>query len=202
LSTLSEVSILIAQNAGDIELAREVFTTETRRFVEGALESIRKARSDPWTSGRVRIDLPREIENEPKAVAYLSRQYALARADVRFKKGTKFIVAAEAPFGLSFAEGCGSFVWEVRLVPAARYPRLDDILWRLWRTKSNTLPGAVHQEKANTILFVSRPVSKELTLELAFTDLKTILEFLLGAADALAEAVGFDLTPAEEEGAA
>ena len=38
-------------------------------------------------------------------------------------------------------------------------------------------------------------------LELAFTDLKTILEFLLGSADALAEAVGIDLTPAEEEGA-
>ena len=198
-NSLSDVSLLIGQNAADLELARDVFTTETRRFVEGALESIRKARSEPWTSGRVRVDLPREIETESKAAAYFSNQYALARADLRFKKGTKFVVVAEVPFGFNFDQASNTFAWQVSVVPAARYVRLDDALWRAWLGHGCSLPGAAHHERANTVRFVCRPVAKEVTLELVFSDLKTILEFLLTAADPLAEAVGVDLTPGEEE---
>jgi len=191
------VSLLIAENAAHLELAREVFTTETRRFIESVLEGVRRARSDPWTSGRVRIDLPDEIATESKAVAYLQSQYALARPYLRFKKGTKFVVVAEVPFGIVFDESANAFAWQMSLVPAARYTRLDDVVWRAWMAAGVSLPSAAHQERTNTVRFVSRTVSKELTLDTLFGDVKTTLEFLLGLAEPIAEAVGVDLTPAE-----
>jgi hypothetical protein len=126
MSTLSDVSLLIAENAAHLELAREVFKTETRRFVESALEAVRRARSDPWTSGRIRVDLPEEIETEAKA-AYLQNQFALARPYLRFKKQTKFVVIAEVPFGVAFDESANAFAWQMSLVPAAKYTRLDDV---------------------------------------------------------------------------
>jgi hypothetical protein len=198
MSTLSEVSILIGQNAADIEMARGVFTAETRRFVEGILEAIRRARSDPWTTARVRIDLPREIETESKTATYFSNQFAFARADLRFKKGTKFVVIAEIPFGIAFDEALNVFAWQVSLVPAARYARLDDALWSRWKAQASPPPGSTHQDKANTIRFASRPVSKELSAEVAFNDLKAVLEFVLASDQALAGTVGVDLTPGEE----
>lgn len=200
MSGLSEVSILIGQSAADIEMAREVFTTETRRFVEGILEAARRARSDPWVSGRVRVDLPREIETESKAAAYFSSQFALARAELQFRRRTRFVVVAEVPFGISFDEGANTFSWQIGLVPAARYVRLDDYIWRHWRATITQpeLPGTVHQEKANTIRFVARPVAKDLTSAAAFADVKTVLEFLLSADAALAESVGVDLMSEEE----
>jgi hypothetical protein len=194
MSSLSEVSILIGQSAAELEMAREVFTTETRRFVEAILEAIRRARSDPWTSGRVRVDLPREIETESKAAAYLTNQFAFARADLRFKKGTKFVVIAEVPFGIAFDTTINKFAWLVNLVPASRYPRLDDALWSKWRGERPDVPGAAHEEKANTIKFVSRPVDRELTSEMAFGDLKMVLEYVLAADGVLATTVGLDLT--------
>lgn len=199
MSGLSDVSILIGQSAADIEMAREVFTTETRRFVEGILEAIRRARSEPWTTARVRIDLPREVETESKMSAYISSQFAFARADLRFKKGTKFVVIAEVPFGIAFDEELQVFSWQIRLVPAARYPRLDDALWRLWRANTaSPPPGHRHEDKANTLRFASRELAKEFTSEVAFNDLKGILEFLLSADTVLADAVGVDLGPGEE----
>jgi hypothetical protein len=200
MSGLSEVSVLISQSAADIEMAREVFTTETRRFVESILEAIRRARSDPWTSGRVRVDLPREIETEPKAAAYMSSQFAFARVELKFKKQTRFVVIAGVPFGFDFDDAAGAFRWRISLVPAARYPSLDNAVWRYWRANAPQpgLPGASHQEKANTIQFVSRPITKEVTPEIAFSDVKTVLEFLLAADMVLAESVGLDLTPDEE----
>lgn len=201
MSTLSDVSLLIAENAAHLELAREVFTTETRRFVESALEGVRRARSDPWTSGRLRVDLPDEITTESKAVAYLQSQFALARPYLRFKKGTKFVVVAEVPFGIAFDESANAFAWQMSLVPAARYTRLDDVVWRAWQSAGISLPNAKHQERANTVRFVSRAVSKELSLETLFGDVKSVLEFLLGLAEPLAEAVGVDLTPAEADAA-
>jgi hypothetical protein len=198
MSTMSPVSILIAENAADIEMARSVFTAETRRFVEGILEAIRRARSDPWTTARVRVDLPREIETESKHSSYLSDQFAFARADLRFKKGTKFVVIGEVPFGIAFDEEMNAFAWQISLVPAARYARLDDALWTRWKGQPSTLAGTSHQHKANTIRFTSRPVSKDLTAEVAFNDLKTVLEFVLASDQALAATVGVDLTPGEE----
>jgi hypothetical protein len=51
MSGLSEVSVLIAQRARDIEKAREIFTAEIRAFVNGILAGVRRIRSDPWTTG-------------------------------------------------------------------------------------------------------------------------------------------------------
>ena len=198
MSTLSAVSILIGENAADIEMARSVFTAETRRFVEGLLEAIRRARSDPWTTARVRIDLPREIETESKTASYFSNQFAFARADLRFKKGTKFVVIGEIPFGIAFDQALNAFSWQISLVPAARYARLDDALWSKWKAQTSPPPGSAHQHKANTIRFASRPVSKDLTAEVAFNDLKAVLDFLLASDQALATTVGVDLTPGEE----
>jgi hypothetical protein len=62
MSALSEVSILIGQRARDIEKAREIFTAEIRAFFGGILAGVRRIRSDPWTTSRVRLDLPRESE--------------------------------------------------------------------------------------------------------------------------------------------
>ncbi len=192
MSTLSDVSLLIAENAAHLELAREVFTTETRRFVESALDGVRRTRSDPWTSGRIRVDLPDEIETESKAVAYLQSQFALARPYLRFKKQTKFVVVAEVPFGMAFDEGSNAFAWHMNLVPAAKYTRLDDVVWRAWLSSGISLPNAKHQERANTVHFVSRAVTKDLSLETLFGDVKTVLEFLLGLGEPLAEVVGLD----------
>jgi len=197
MSTLSDVSLLIAENAAHLELAREVFATETRRFIESALEGVRRARSDPWMNGRVRVDLPDDVESESKAAASLQRQYALARPCLRFKKGTKFVVVAESPFGIEFDARANAFVWRMSLVPVARYTRLDDVLWRAWTAAGMSLPSATHQERTNTICFVSRIVNKDLNLDTIFGDVKATLEFLLGQPEPIAEAVGVDLTPAE-----
>lgn len=59
-------------------------------------------------------------------------------------------------------------------------------------------PGSVHQDKANTIRFVLRPVGAELTAELAFNDVKRVLEFVVSADAPLAEAIGLDPTPGDE----
>lgn len=198
MSALSEVSILIGQRARDIEKAREIFTAEIRAFVTGILAGVRRIRSDPWTTSRVRIDLPREIENEAKITSDFSSQYAVARTELRFKKGTKFVQIADLRFGIEFDQSVDVFVWQIALVPAARYNRVDDVVWHQWRVHPTNLAGARHQDKANTVRFVSRPLGSEVTAETAFNDVKTVLEFLLTVESSLAEAVGLDAGPGEE----
>jgi hypothetical protein len=202
MTGLSDVSLLFGQHVWEIERAREMFTTETRNFVSSILESIRRARPDPWSTARVRITIQQEIENESKVTGYLRSQYAIGRANIRFKKGTNFIVIADLQFGFSCKEGSEAFTWQINVVPAARYPQLDDTLWRSWRSlASATLPGAVHESKANTLCVCSRPLNPELTPEVAFTDVKAVFDFILAADDALAEAVGLDLSPGEDAAA-
>ena len=75
---LSDVSMLFGQRAGDLEKAREIFTAEARAFVSGILAGVQRARSDPWTAPRVRIDLPRDIETESYALR-LSLELDLAQ---------------------------------------------------------------------------------------------------------------------------
>jgi hypothetical protein len=199
MSIISEVSMLIGQRASDMEKAREVFTAETRAFVTGILGGVRRVRSEPWTSARVRVDIPREIETETKSGGYLSSQYAIARASLRFKKGTLFTVVAEVRFGVEFDEDSDAFAWQVSLVPAARYQRIDDLAWAQWRSqRSVALPGSVHHDKANTLRFVSRPITADLTPETAFSDVKSVLEFLIASDTALAEAVGLDAAPSDD----
>jgi hypothetical protein len=198
MSALSEVSILIGQRARDIEKAREIFTAEIRAFVGGILAGVRRIRSDPWTTSRVRIDLPREIENETKTSSDFSSQYAVARTDLRFKKGTKFVQIADLRMGIEFDEGADVFAWQITLVPAARYNRVDDVVWHQWRTHQPSYAGARHQDRANTVRFVSRALGPEVTAETAFNDVKTVLEFLLTVEAQLGEAVGLDVVPGDE----
>jgi hypothetical protein len=193
MSALSEVSVLISQRAKDIEKAREIFTAETRAFVAGILAGVRRIRTDPWSTSRVRLDLPREIETEGKTSVDFSTQFAIGRVAVRFKKGTNFRQVADVRFGVEFDEGADVFAWQATLVPAASYNRIDDVVWHQWRNQQTGLPpGAKHQDKANTVRFLSRPITPELTAEAAFNDIKQVLEFLLTAEAALAEAVGLD----------
>jgi hypothetical protein len=193
MSGLSEVSVLIGQRARDIEKARDIFTAETRAFVSGILAGVRRARTDPWTTSRVRLDLPREIETETKASSDFSSQFAMARVTVRFKKGTNFRQIADVRFGVEFEEADDVFAWHATLVPAASYNRIDDLVWHQWRNREGGAPsGARHLDKSNTVRFVSRAISPELTAEAAFNDVKSVLEFVLTAETALAEAIGFD----------
>ena len=199
MSGLSEVSMLMGQRAADLEKAREIFTDEARGFVSGILGAIRRARSDPWMISRVRIDLPREIDNETKATSDFRTQFALARADLRFKKGTLFTAVGEIQFGIEFDDLAEAFAWQIKLVPASRYQRIDDKIWSHWQNSTGQKPpGHIHQDKANMVRFVARPLDADLTPELAFNDVKSILDHLLTTDAVLADAVGVDLTPGDE----
>ena len=200
MSALSEVSVLIAQRAADLEKAREIFTSETRSFVSGILAGVRRLRNEPWTTPRVRLDIHREIETEAKAGGYLTSQFASGRVDLRFKRGTNFTVIADIRLGIEFDETAGGFYWQVTLVPAARYARVDDALWSAWRSRAgvDVPPGAMHYDKLNMVRFVARPISSDLGAELAFNDIKNVLEFVISADAALADAVGFEFAAADE----
>ena len=74
---------------------------------------------------------------------------------------------------------------------------MDEGLWNLWRESVGQaqLPGAIHQTKANTVRFVQRSLDKDVTAELAFSDVKRVLDAVLSADAVLADAVG--LAPEE-----
>lgn len=201
MSGLSEVSMLLGQRAGDLEKARDIFAAEMKSFVENVLGGIRRARSEPWVNGRVRVDLPREIEAESR-VGYLSSHSALARCELRFRREARFVQIAEVRFGIEFDDVADAFVWQVELVPADRYPRVDDYVWRAWQGAEEVkeVPGSSRQERANTVRFVARGLDASLTSQVAFDDIKKILEFLLATGGPLAEAIGLDLEPAGTQG--
>ena len=83
-------------------------------------------------------------------------------------------------------------------MPGSRYQRLDDTIWREFKALGLDYPMAHHDERGNTVRFVQRSLGSELSPEGNFIDVKAILEFLMGADGAIAEAVGVDPTPAEE----
>jgi hypothetical protein len=203
MSVLSEITLLIGQRAADLEKAREVFTAETRAFVTGILGGLRRVRSEPWTSARVRVEMPREIETEPRATGFFTTQFAVGRANLRFKKGTLFTIVAEVRFGIEFDETADAFVWQTSLVPAARYQRIDDLIWAQWRTLPgfSSFPKSAHKDRANLVVFTARPLEADLKPEVAFNDVKSVLEFLLTTDGALAEAVGVDPLPGDEASA-
>ena len=198
MSGLSEVTLLLAQKANDIESARSIFKDELAVFVGGMVSALRRARSDPWTTGRMKLDLPREVEVETKAVARVTDHFAIGRVGVRFKKGTLFVQVAEIKFGIELEDPAPTFVWQVSFNVMSRYLRIDDLLWSTLKTsKQLELPGQAHKDKTNTVVFATRPLDSGLTAEIAFTDLKSVMEFVLGAETAFAEAVGVD-PPASE----
>ncbi len=192
MSGLSEVTVLISQRAGELEKAREVFRAETRTFVASILEATKRARSEPWVQGRIRIDFPREGEAEETSVVSLESQFA--RCQLRFRREMTFRQVADVRFGIEFEQSSDAFLWQVVLVPAPRYPRMDDLLWDHWRSVVGAAlpPGSAHQVKSNTVCFVQRIVTGELTGDVAFNDVKLVLETLLGGGAAMAEAVGFE----------
>jgi hypothetical protein len=192
MRTLSEVTILMGARARDIEKAREIFTAEIRSFVSGVLGGIRLIRSDPWTTSRLKIDLPKEVDTEAKAASDFSSQYAIARIAVRFKKGTNFQQIADVRVGIEFDEVQSVFLWQGTLVPSAKYNKVDDAVWLHWRNQQTAHPSAAHQDKANTVRFFSRPLSAEVTAETAFNDVKSVLEFLLTIESALSETLGVE----------
>jgi len=85
-------------------------------------------------------------------------------------------------------------MWQIVLVPDGKYRQMDDLIWNHWQSQvGESLPlGSVHQVKLNLIRFVQRPISDELTWDVAFSDVKQVLETLLLTDDQLAEAVGLD----------
>ena len=172
MSALSEVSLLIAQRAGDLEKAREIFTAERRAFLTGILAGVRRIRSEPWTTPRVRIDIPREIETETKSSGYLSSQFAVAICALRFKKGINYQAIGEVRFGIEYDDPSDAITWQITLVPAARYLRIDDHVWTQWRTTvgSNLPPSSGHHDKSNTVRFVLRQVASDFSAEIAFND--------------------------------
>jgi len=200
MSGLSEVTVLIGERAAELEKAREVFASEIRSWVTSILTAVKRTRSDPWVATRVRLDIPREIENEAKTSGHLRSHFALGRVNLRFKKGVTFQLVGEVRFGIEFDEALDAFGWQVTLVPAARYQRIDDLVWAHWREKINggLPPGSAHQDKTNTVRFVARPLNAELTSEAAFGDVKNVLEFMLSAETPLGNAVGLDFAPGEE----
>jgi hypothetical protein len=200
MSGLSEVSVLVGQRAAEIEKARDIFTGEIRDFTKAVVAGLRRVRSEPWATSMVRLDLPKDIETESKG-SDLRDQFALARINLRFRKGTNFIIVATVNVGIEFDERTDAFIWCVTLVPHEKYLRVDDHLWHNWqRTRSpeSSLPGAEHRIKENMVRFLARPLNREITLELAFNDVKTVLEFLMSSEIPLAEAVGKDLSSADE----
>ena len=197
-SGLSEVAVLLAQKAHDIETARDIFKDEIGVFVNGLVSALRRSRSDPWTSSRIRLELPREIETESKSVSRVTDHYAIARIGVRFKRGTNFAQVAEIKFGIELEDPSPHFSWQITFNVMSRYLRIDDLLWStLKTTKTLDLPGQAHKDKTNTVVFSSRPVNAELTAETAFADLKNVMEFVLNADAAFAEAVGLDPSPTD-----
>lgn len=195
MSSLSEVSLLLARKANDIETAREIFKDEIAAFVSGLISALRRARSDPWTGARVRLDLPREVETESKSVSRVTDHFALGRIGVRFKKGTNFIQVAEIKFGFELEEPATAFAWQVSFNLMSRYLRMDDLIWSALRGSKLELPGQAHRDKTNTVIFVARPLDAALTAEVAFADLKSIMELVLASDGAIAEAVGIDPQP-------
>lgn len=192
MSALSEVTLLIGQRAGDLQKAREIFTADTRNFVTNILSELHRSRTEPWVQARVRIDLPDEIDYEAKSGAPFSSQYALGGCDLRFKRDIKFVVVARINFGVEFDEQLRAFAWQVTLNPQGKFYRLDDGLWNRWREVLGpaVLPGAAHHTKANIVRFVQRPLDKDVTAELAFSDVKQVLDAILASDAVLVDAVG------------
>ena len=103
---------------------------------------------------RVRLDIPKDIDTE-RSNGNLSGQFAIARCDLRFKRGTNYQVIGEIRFGIEYDDPTDSFTWQITLVPSAKYHRIDDHVWNQWRSAvgTNLPPESAHRDKTNTIRF-------------------------------------------------
>lgn len=180
---LSEVSILFGQHVSDIEKARDIFTAETRRFVDDLLESVRDEGSGPWSTPKVQVKTKdASLETEEKITGFVSKQYARTSVDLCFKIKVKYVVIAEIQFGVEFDAAARSFAWRVALVPESKYQWLDEVVWTEWQKAKPTLPpGAKHQAKEGAVVFVSRRFGPDLTFKAAWEDVAGVLRFALSA---------------------
>lgn len=184
MSELSEVSILFGQHVVDIEKARNIFTTETRRFVEDLIEFVQQGEeAKAWSKPKVQIKTEdASLENEEKVTGIIKRQYARTTVPLCFKIRVKYVVIAEIQFGVEFDEAADSFAWLVKLVPESRYQWLDEVLWTEWQKSKATLPpGAKHLAKEGAVVFVSRRFGPDLTFKVASEDVVSVLNFSLAA---------------------
>ena len=76
---------------------------------------------------------------------------------------------------------------------------------RVWRrgvaslasSAEGTPAGPKHEDKTNTVRFISRAISADPTAEVAYNDVKSVLELLLSIENALAEPIGLQPAPGE-----
>ena len=183
MSEMSEVSIVFGQNVALIEKARDIFTNETRKFIDDILDHVKDEDLGPLSAPRVKIKTTAAtLETEGKLTGNISSQYAVARLDLCFKFRTKFLEIAELRFGIEFDGTTDCFSWQVGLVPASRYQWLDEVLWAEWQRSRQTLPvGAKHEAKEGAVVFVARPFGPELTNKVACGDVEEVLKFALAA---------------------
>lgn len=181
MSELSEVSILYGQHVAEIERARDVFTTETRRFVRDLLENIRDEGAARWSTPKVQIKTrDADLETEKSVTSLLNRQKAVASVDLCFKMRVKYLVISEIMFGIEFDTSSSAFAWRIELIPEGKYQWLDEIIWAEWQKSAATLPpGAQHILKEGTVVFVSRCFGPELTSKVALDDLLSVFKFNL-----------------------
>jgi hypothetical protein len=196
MSSLSEVTCVLGQRAAELEQARDIFTSEIRRFTESVLSLLKQRHADTWFSPRIRLDCPAEILFESKPFSVLRGQFAQAAVAVRFKKGALYQAVADLTCGIEYVDNGQqqAFAWMVKLVPFSRYHQLDDAIWHEWKLRhASGLPvGSRHVERANVVHFVARPLSSSLSSELAAQDTRQVLDFLLGCDQAFAQACGVD----------
>lgn len=176
MSELSEVSILYGQHVVDVEKAREIFTTETRRFVRDLLASVTDVE---WSSPKVQIRTrDTDLETEERVTSLLTRQKAVAIVDLCFKIKVRYVAISEIKFGVEFDPTGGSFAWRIELAPEGKYQWLDEIVWAEWQKSSPVLPpGAKHLPKEGVVVFVSRRFGPELTSKAGFDDLQGVFNF-------------------------
>lgn len=179
MSELSEVSILFGQHVVDIEKARDIFTTETRRFVRDLLENVRDDGAALWSTPKVQIKTrDADLETEERITSLLNRQRAVAIVDLCFKIKVKYVVISEIKFGIEFDPPSGSFAWRIELVPEGKYQWLDEIVWTEWQKSAPLIPpGAKHLPKEGVVVFVSRCFSPELISKVALDDLLGVFKF-------------------------
>lgn len=181
MSELSEVSILYGQHVAEIEKAREIFTTESRRFVRDLLESIRDDGAARWSTPKIQIKTrDADLETEKSVTSLLNRQKALASVELCFKMRVKYLVISEIAFGVEFDSSSSAFAWRIELIPEGKYPWLDEIIWTEWQKSAPTLPpGAQHIAKEGIVVFVSRSFGLDLTAKAALDDLLNVFKFSL-----------------------
>lgn len=179
MTSLSEVSVLFASRAGDIQRAREVFVEDARSFVEWVMKRAEKHKVEAAAESKVRLDVEGEIVTEPKSSYSVFTHRFEGLITIRYQKNKKFVEVAVIEFGIGADDKEETFVWYV-MIDRVRSTRLDDGLWKAWaQEKPDALPpGARHVASENQVVLVERPLA-ELKEETARKDVEDAMAFVL-----------------------